>query len=48
VVVEELISESQTGNETDFSTVGAMLGFAVMMILDVSHLDKKASTLVVF
>jgi zinc transporter, ZIP family len=36
VVVEELIPESQTGNETDFSTIGAMLGFAVMMFLDVA------------
>ena len=36
VVVEELIPESQTGNETDFSTIGAMLGFAVMMVLDVA------------
>lgn len=36
VVVEELIPESQTGNETDFSTIGAMLGFATMMFLDVA------------
>jgi ZIP family zinc transporter len=36
VVVEELIPESQTGNETDLSTIGAMLGFAVMMVLDVA------------
>ncbi len=36
VVVEELIPESQAGNETDFSTIGAMLGFATMMLLDVS------------
>lgn len=36
VVVEELIPESQTGNETDFSTIGAMLGFAIMMLLDVA------------
>lgn len=36
VVVEELIPESQTGNETDLSTIGAMLGFAVMMLLDVA------------
>jgi len=36
VVVEELIPESQLGNETDLSTVGAMLGFAVMMLLDVA------------
>jgi ZIP family zinc transporter len=36
VVVEELIPESQSGNETDLSTIGAMLGFAVMMLLDVA------------
>jgi len=36
VVVEELIPESQTGNETDLSTIGAMFGFAVMMLLDVA------------
>jgi ZIP family zinc transporter len=36
VVVEELIPESQRGNETDYSTVGAMLGFAMMMVLDVA------------
>ncbi|MBN2728197.1 MAG: ZIP family metal transporter [Bacteroidales bacterium] len=36
VVVEELIPESQRGNESDLSTIGAMLGFAVMMLLDVA------------
>lgn len=36
VVVEELIPESQTGNETDLSTVGAMIGFTTMMFLDVA------------
>jgi ZIP family zinc transporter len=36
VVIEELIPESQTGNETDLSTIGAMLGFATMMFLDVA------------
>jgi ZIP family zinc transporter len=36
VVVEELIPESQQGNETDLSTIGAMTGFAVMMLLDVA------------
>jgi ZIP family zinc transporter len=36
VVVEELIPESQTGHETDYSTIGAMLGFATMMFLDVA------------
>jgi len=36
VVIEELIPESQMGNETDLSTIGAMLGFATMMLLDVA------------
>ena len=36
VVVEELIPESQTGNETNLSTIGAMVGFATMMFLDVA------------
>lgn len=36
VVVEELIPESQKGQETHYSTIGAMLGFAVMMVLDVA------------
>ncbi len=36
VVVEELIPEAQTGHETDLSTIGAMLGFVVMMVLDVA------------
>lgn len=36
VVVEELIPESQAGNDTDYSTIGAMLGFALMMFLDVA------------
>lgn len=36
VVVEELIPESQQGNETDLSTIGAMIGFSVMMLLDVA------------
>jgi ZIP family zinc transporter len=36
VVVEELIPESQTGNESDLSTIGAMIGFGTMMMLDVA------------
>lgn len=36
VVIEELIPESQQGESTDISTGGAMLGFTVMMILDVA------------
>jgi ZIP family zinc transporter len=36
VVVEELIPESQNKGNSDVSTMGAMLGFAVMMTLDVA------------
>jgi ZIP family zinc transporter len=36
VVVEELIPESQLGKNTDIATMGAMVGFAVMMTLDVA------------
>jgi len=36
VVVEEVIPEAQGSGNSDFATVGAMLGFAVMMTLDVA------------
>ncbi len=36
VVVEELIPESQQHGNTDLATMGAMAGFAVMMVLDVA------------
>jgi ZIP family zinc transporter len=36
VVVEELIPESQNGPHSDMATLGVMLGFAVMMVLDVA------------
>jgi ZIP family zinc transporter len=36
VVVEELIPESQQDKNTDIATIGAMIGFAVMMMLDVA------------
>jgi len=36
VVIEELIPESQSGQETDLSTIGALIGFAIMMFLDVA------------
>lgn len=36
VVIEELIPESQRGENTDLATLGAMLGFSVMMFLDVA------------
>jgi len=36
VVVEEVVPESQNGGHTDAATLGAMVGFAVMMTLDVA------------
>ena len=36
VVVEELIPESQRGESTDIATIGAMGGFAIMMLMDVA------------
>ena len=36
VVVEELIPESQTKGNTDLATLGLMMGFVIMMILDVA------------
>ena len=36
VVIEELIPESQRDESTDIATFGAMVGFAVMMLLDVA------------
>lgn len=36
VVVEEVIPESQTGGHSDLATLGAIIGFAVMMTLDVA------------
>lgn len=36
VVVEEVIPESQGNGNTDLATMGAMVGFAVMMLLDVA------------
>ena len=36
VVLEELIPESQIGDGADISALGAMLGFAIMMVLDVA------------
>jgi ZIP family zinc transporter len=38
VVVEEIVPESQRANNTDLATMGtmgAMMGFTVMMVLDV-------------
>lgn len=36
VVVEELIPEAQRDHRTDIATIGCMLGFTVMMVLDVA------------
>jgi len=36
VVVEEVIPESQRQGNTDLATGGAMIGFVIMMILDVA------------
>jgi len=36
VVIEELIPESQIFRESDIATIGGMIGFAVMMSLDVA------------
>ena len=36
VVVEEVVPESQSGGYADLATMGVMVGFTVMMILDVA------------
>ena len=36
VVIEELIPETQRGGNADLATMGGMVGFAVMMLLDVA------------
>ncbi|MBT4352900.1 ZIP family metal transporter [archaeon] len=36
VCVEELIPESQQGGNADWATIGVMVGFTIMMILDVA------------
>jgi len=36
VVIEELIPEAEQGQNTDIATAGAMIGFTVMMVLDVA------------
>lgn len=36
VVVEELIPEAQAGDHSNVGTIGAALGFALMMLLDVA------------
>jgi zinc transporter, ZIP family len=36
VVAEEVIPESQRGGHADLATLALMLGFTVMMVLDVA------------
>jgi zinc transporter, ZIP family len=36
VVVEEIIPESQRGGNASLATIGTMIGFSVMMVLDVA------------
>lgn len=36
VVIEELIPESQNGDHSNIGTIGAAIGFAMMMVLDVA------------
>lgn len=36
IVIEEVIPESQRGGNADLASIGLILGFIVMMILDVS------------
>ncbi len=36
VVVEELIPESQSGVHSNIGTIGSAIGFAIMMVLDIS------------
>lgn len=36
VAIEEVIPESQRGKNTDLATLGTMIGFTVMMVLDVA------------
>ncbi|HOA54866.1 MAG: ZIP family metal transporter [Acetivibrionales bacterium] len=36
VVVEELLPEAQSSSNSDYSTIGCILGFALMMVLDIT------------
>lgn len=36
VVIEELIPESQSGKHSNIGTIGAAIGFALMMVLDIA------------
>lgn len=35
VVIEELLPEAQSSENSDYSTIGSILGFALMMVLDI-------------
>ena len=39
IVIEELIPESQHGGHGDLATMGTIVGFTLMMILDVAFGD---------
>lgn len=36
VIVEELIPSGKTSKENKYGTVGAILGFIIMMVLDIA------------
>ncbi len=36
VVVEELIPKLQSSGDSNIATIGAMVGFAIMMVMDVA------------
>lgn len=36
VVIEELLPEAQSSENSDYATIGAMLGFALMMVLEIA------------
>lgn len=40
VVIEEVVPEAQRGGNTDLATMGCMVGFALMMLLDVAFGPK--------
>ena len=44
VVVEELIPDSQTNGNTDVATLGLMVGFVLMMVLDLSLIHISEPT----
>ena len=42
VVVEELVPEAHRGGNGDIATMGVMVGFSVMMVLDVGMGEIKS------